>query len=134
MFRSESVPLPVTDGERSGNVTSVPSPAVRKFVLLCVVLCSMIAFAVEPTTSTEYDIQEGRAHGAYVTVGASVVRAVSTTVSGTPVVPAMLTALAALLAVVFATHALGVVATADGRDRSALRWATAARRGPPARG
>jgi hypothetical protein len=102
-------------------------------MLLCVVLCAMVAFAAEPTTSTEYDLREGRAHGAYVAGGTAVARTVTSAVAGTPVVPALLAALAALLAIVGGSRTSNVLDRGLGQDRSALRWAVLARRGPPAR-
>jgi hypothetical protein len=99
-------------------------------MLLCVVLCSMVAFAAEPTTSTEYDMREGRSHGAYVVGGTTVARTVTSAVAGTPVA---LTFLAALLAIVLASRTANVLDRAGGQDRSVLRWAVLARRGPPAR-
>jgi hypothetical protein len=42
-------------------------------------------------------------------------------------------ALAALLALLFAAPSVTAVVTRVARDGTALRWATTARRGPPAR-
>lgn len=111
-------------------MTFVPSGLVRKLVLLCVVLCSMIAFAAEPTTSTELDMHEGRAHGAVLASQHPVARAVDG-VGAAPLVPTALAALAATLVVL--SRSRRVHAHHGAHTSAVLRRAGMARRGPPAR-
>lgn len=103
-------------------------------MLIALVLVSIVAFAAEPTTSTEADMQEGRAHGAYFHSGSVGPR---TAQAADPIddlsVPPLLEVLAALLALLLAAPSVTAVVTRTPRDGTLLRWATTARRGPPAR-
>ena len=102
-------------------------------MLIALVLVGIVAFAAEPSTSTEADMHDGRAHGAYFhggSMGARVAQAVDPTDDlRAPTTVAVLAALLALLA----APSVGVVVTRTPRDGTLLRWATTARRGPPAR-
>lgn len=94
----------------------------------------IVAFAAEPTTSTEADIHEGRAHGAFFHAGSTASRVMHVAQPSDDLVPSVPVALATLLALlVLASSGSIAVAPAAGRDGSVLRWATTARRGPPAR-
>jgi hypothetical protein len=102
-------------------------------LLIALVLVGIFAFTAEPTTSTEADIAEGRAHGAFFHAGSVGARTVYATESGDELAtPTTVAALAVLVALLLASPSVAVVARAV-RDGSRLRWATTARRGPPAR-
>lgn len=102
-------------------------------MLLCVVLCSMLAFAAEPTTSTEFDMHEGRAHWGVVSHHASPVDSVVPTGTGSAAVPVTIAAVAALLAVFSASPAARVLVAPSGPGSTVQRRGGRGRRGPPAR-
>jgi hypothetical protein len=100
-------------------------------VLWVFALAAVVGFAAEPSTSTQYDAGEGR--GVFVVQHATHAAA---TVTARPVrlpartVAALTTVLAGLLLVAPTARRRADVV---GRwTRTVLRWATLARRGPPA--
>lgn len=104
----------------------------KGFALIALVLASMIGFAAEPTTSTEADRHEGRAHGAFFADGSPVARVAQVAAPNDTRTPNTVAALAALLALLLGTPSIAAVVSRVAGDGSALRWATTARRGPPA--
>lgn len=101
--------------------------------MVALVLVGILAFAAEPTTSTEADMQEGWAHRAYFdarSAGPRIAQAADP--SNDLRVPVTETALAALLALLVAAPSVVAVVARVARDGTSLRWATTARRGPPA--
>jgi hypothetical protein len=103
-------------------------------LLIALVLVGIFAFTAEPTTSTEADIAEGRAHGAFFHAGSVGARTAHSADAGDELATlATVAVLAALVALLLASPSTIAVVARTVRDGSRLRWATTARRGPPAR-
>jgi hypothetical protein len=100
----------------------------RRAVLVPLVLCLMVAFAVEPTTSTQFDLAEGRGvvvvHGqGHQAPARSVIELTGRALIGAPVLVAL------LLLVPLVRRPLRDIVSA--RGPSVSRWRTPVLRGPP---